>query len=62
MGAAANGIGVVGVAPASTLVAVRVGDPKGNFYPAATVCAFMHAAEVGLHVTSNSCVSTKVGA
>lgn len=52
--AAANGIGIVGVAPKATLVAVRTGDSKGFFYPSAVVCAFMHAAAVGLHVTSNS--------
>ena len=53
--AAANGIGVVGVAPSARLVAVQAGDALGYFYPAATVCAFMHAAEAGLHVNSNSC-------
>ena len=59
VGAAANGIGVVGAAPGATLVAIRVGDasPDPFFYPAATVCAFMHAADVGLDVTSNSCAS-----
>lgn len=44
----------MGVAPSATLVAVQTGDAKGFFYPAATVCAFMHSADVGLHVTSNS--------
>ena len=27
---------------------------QGFFYPEATVCAFMHAADSGIHVTSNS--------
>ncbi len=112
MGAAKNGFGVVGVAPETSLVAVRIADDEvgtlrtplllvnfgtrnkgtssskrwqslvglyvgasssapepaepeqrfgksdaclqGYFYPAATVCAFMHAAAVGLDVTTNS--------
>ena len=53
MVAAANGIGIVGVAPEATLVAVRVATDDGYFFPAATVCAFMHAAAVGIDVTSN---------
>ncbi len=28
--------------------------PQGFFYPEATVCAFMHAADSGMSVTSNS--------
>lgn len=53
MAAAANGIGVVGVAPEAQIVAVRVATDDGFFYPPATVCAFMHAASVGIDVTSN---------
>ena len=55
MVAAANGIGIVGVAPEAQIVAVRVATDDGYFYPAATVCAFMHAAAVGIDVTSNRC-------
>ena len=53
MVAAANGVGIVGVAPEAQVVAVRVATDDGYFFPAATVCAFMHAASVGIDVTSN---------
>jgi len=53
MAAAANGVGIVGIAPEAQIVAVRVATADGFFFPAATVCAFMHAASVGIDVTSN---------
>jgi hypothetical protein len=61
MVAAANGIGIVGVAPEAKIVAVRVATDAGYFYPAATVCAFMHAAKVGIDVTSNRCQTATSG-
>ena len=39
-------------------MAVRVATDDGYFFPAATVCAFMHAASVGIDVTSNRHVTS----
>ena len=58
MAAAANGVGIVGIAPEAQIVAVRVATDDGYFFPAATVCAFMHAASVGIDVTSNRHVTS----
>jgi subtilisin family serine protease len=52
--AAANGIGIVGVAPNVRIAAVKVGDPDGFFYPEAVVCAFMWAGSHHFDVTNNS--------
>jgi len=52
--AAANGIGVVGVAPNVRIAGVKVGDPDGFFFPEAVVCAFMWAGTHHFSVTNNS--------
>ena len=63
MGAANNGIGIVGVAPGVKLVAIRASNAAGLFLVEAVVCAFMYAGAIGADVTSNSyysdpCVSS----
>lgn len=52
--AAANGIGIVGVAPNVRLAGIKAGNADGFFYPEAVVCSFMWAAEHGIQVTNNS--------
>lgn len=52
--AAANGIGIVGVAPNVRIAGVKVGDGDGFFYPEAVVCGFMWAATHHFDVTNNS--------
>eukprot|EP00208_Stichococcus_sp_RCC1054_P001869 CAMPEP_0206137528 /NCGR_PEP_ID=MMETSP1473-20131121/2635_1 /ASSEMBLY_ACC=CAM_ASM_001109 /TAXON_ID=1461547 /ORGANISM="Stichococcus sp, Strain RCC1054" /LENGTH=537 /DNA_ID=CAMNT_0053530661 /DNA_START=465 /DNA_END=2078 /DNA_ORIENTATION=- len=52
--AASNKRGLVGVAPGARIAAIKAGDKDGFFYAEAIVCAFMHAADNGFAVTSNS--------
>ena len=52
--AAANGIGIVGVAPNVKVTAIKAGNDDGLFFPEAVVCAFMWAATHHLDVTNNS--------
>jgi len=52
--AAANGIGIVGVAPNVRIAGVKVGDDDGFFFPEAVVCAFMWAGSRHFNVTNNS--------
>ncbi len=52
--AAANGIGIVGVAPNVRLGIIDVATPAGFFFPEAVVCGFVWAAEHGFDVTNNS--------
>jgi subtilisin family serine protease len=52
--AAANGIGIVGVAPNVKLAAIQAGNADGYFFPEAVVCAFMWAAEQQIDVTNSS--------
>ncbi|MFN2197065.1 MAG: S8 family peptidase, partial [Anaerolineales bacterium] len=52
--AAANGVGVVGVAPNVKLAAIKAVDSNGFLYPEYVVCAFMWAATHGVDVTNNS--------
>jgi subtilisin family serine protease len=53
--AAANGIGIVGVAPGVKIAAIKAGtDDGGFFFPEAVVCSFMWAATHGINVTNNS--------
>jgi subtilisin family serine protease len=52
--AAANGVGIVGVAPNVKVAGIKAGDIDGFFYPEAVVCSFMWAAERHLDVTNNS--------
>ena len=54
VGAARNGIGIVGVAPGVRLAAVKVVNDGGFIYPEAAICGFMWAAEHGFDVTNNS--------
>src|SRR5437762_8256528 len=43
--AAANGIGIVGVAPNVKIAGVKAGNAAGFFFPEAVVCAFMWRSE-----------------
>jgi len=52
--AAANGIGIVGVAPNVKIAGIKTGNPDGFFYPEAVVCAFTWAGSHHLDVTNNS--------
>jgi subtilisin family serine protease len=52
--AAANGVGIVGVAPNVKIAAIKAGNDFGYFFPADVVCAFMWAAEHDVDVTNNS--------
>ena len=52
--AAANGVGIVGVAPNVRVAGIKAGNADGFFYPEAVVCSFMWAAERHMDVTNNS--------
>src|SRR3989475_6864884 len=53
--AAANGMGIVGVAPNVRIAAIKAGtDAGGFFFPEAVVCAFMWAGTHHMDVTNNS--------
>ena len=52
--AAANGIGIVGVAPNVKIAGIKAGNADGFFFPEAVVCSFMWAADHGVDVTNNS--------
>jgi subtilisin family serine protease len=52
--AAANGIGIVGVAPNVRIAGVKAGDAAGFFFPESVVCAYMWVAATGATVTNNS--------
>ena len=52
--AAANGFGIVGVAPNVRLAAIKAGDAAGFFFPESVVCAFMWAGNHHMDVTNNS--------
>jgi subtilisin family serine protease len=52
--AAANGAGIVGVAPNVKVAGIKAGNVDGYFFPEAVVCSFMWAAERGLDVVNNS--------
>jgi len=52
--AAANGIGIVGVAPNVKIAGIKAGNADGFFFPEAVVCAFMWAGSHHLDVTNNS--------
>ncbi|HEX6572601.1 MAG TPA: S8 family serine peptidase [Steroidobacteraceae bacterium] len=52
--AAANGIGIVGVAPNVRLAAVKVGNADGYIFPEAAICGFVWAGDRRLNVTNNS--------
>jgi subtilisin family serine protease len=52
--AAANGVGIAGVAPEATLVNVRAGQDSGYFFLYETVNALTYAADIGLDVVNMS--------
>jgi lantibiotic leader peptide-processing serine protease len=52
--AAANGIGIVGVAPNVKIAGIKAGNADGFFFPEAVVCAFMWAGTHHIPVTNNS--------
>src|SRR5207244_2298508 len=52
--AAANGIGIVGVAPNVRIAGIKAGNSDGFFFPEAVVCSFMWAGTHGFDVTNNS--------
>lgn len=52
--AAANGIGIVGVAPNVKIAAIKTSNDAGFFFPEMVVCAFMWAGAQRLDVTNNS--------
>jgi lantibiotic leader peptide-processing serine protease len=52
--AAANGIGIVGVAPNVKIAGIKAGDAAGFFFPEAVICAFMWAGSHHVDITNNS--------
>ncbi len=52
--AAANGIGIVGVAPNVKIAGIKASNDDGFFFPEMVICAFMWAATHGIDVTNNS--------
>ncbi|MEP6660139.1 MAG: S8 family serine peptidase [Acidimicrobiales bacterium] len=52
--AAANGIGIVGVAPRVKIAGIKAGNAAGFFFPEAVVCSFMWAGSHHINVTNNS--------
>jgi subtilisin family serine protease len=52
--AAANGVGIVGVAPGVRIAGIKAGNTDGFFFPEAVVCSFMWAASHHMQVTNNS--------
>jgi hypothetical protein len=52
--AAANGTGVVGVAPNVKIAGIKTSNDDGFFFPEMVVCAFVWAAEHGVDITNNS--------
>src|SRR6266508_2800954 len=52
--AAANGIGIVGVAPNVKIAGIKAGNADGFFFPQAVICGFMWAATHHMDVTNNS--------
>lgn len=52
--AAANGIGIVGVAPNVKIAGIKAGNTDGFFFPEAVVCAFVWAGQHRIDVTNNS--------
>ena len=52
--AAANGLGIVGVAPNVKIAGIKAGNDAGFFFPEAVICSFMWAATHDIDVTNNS--------
>ena len=54
IGAARNGVGIVGVAPNVRMASVKVVNDAGFIYPEYAVCGFVWAGLKGMDVTNNS--------
>ena len=54
IGAARNGVGIVGVAPNVRMASVKVVNDAGYIYPEYAVCGFVWAGLHGMDVTNNS--------
>jgi subtilisin family serine protease len=52
--AAANGIGIIGVAPGVRIAGIKAGNAAGFFFPEAVICSFMWAGTHGVDITNNS--------
>jgi lantibiotic leader peptide-processing serine protease len=52
--AAANGVGIVGVAPNVRIAVIKGGSDLGFVFPEGVICSFMWAATHGVDVTNNS--------
>jgi lantibiotic leader peptide-processing serine protease len=52
--AAANGIGVVGVAPNVRIAGIKSSNDDGFFFPEMVICSYMWAATHGVDITNNS--------
>ncbi|WP_285753419.1 S8 family serine peptidase [Lentzea sp. NBRC 105346] len=52
--AAANGTGIVGVAPNVKIAGVKTSNDDGFFFPEMVICAYMWVAAKGINVTNNS--------
>ena len=52
--AAANGVGIVGVAPNVRIAGIKGGSDLGFVFPEGVICSFMWAANRGVDVTNNS--------
>src|ERR671938_1132952 len=52
--AAANGFGIVGVAPNVKIAGIKAGNADGYFFPEAVICAFVWAGSHHIDVTNNS--------
>jgi subtilisin family serine protease len=52
--AAANGTGIVGVAPNVSIAGIKSSNDDGFFFPEMVICSFVWAATHGINVTNNS--------
>ncbi|MCI0688917.1 MAG: S8 family serine peptidase [Sporichthyaceae bacterium] len=52
--AAANGTGIVGVAPNVKIAGIKAASPDSFLFPEMVICAYMWVATHGIHITNNS--------
>jgi subtilisin family serine protease len=52
--AAANDIGIIGVAPDVKIAGIKAGNDDGYFFPEAVICGFIWAGDHDIDVTNNS--------
>jgi subtilisin family serine protease len=52
--AAANGTGIIGVAPNVSIAGIKSSNDAGYFFPEMVICSFVWAATHGVNVTNNS--------